>query len=144
LSRVINPNSPGKERTRLSKAIVLAVRELMQQPEPNDTSRDLAAFIVQALERISAGVDTSVEAWEKRGYWVKADRFRMEWAWTARIAAQLRAALLADDWPQVAALSIQAAQKLGNIKVSPRHRMGAPWVGAWKALQAQQNSGRSG
>ncbi len=144
MSRVINPNSPGKERARLTKAIVLAVRELMQQPEPDDTSRDLAAFIVQALERISAGVDTSVEAWEKRGYWVKADRFRMEWDWTGRIAEQLRQALLAEDWPQVAALSIQVAQKLGNVKVSPRHRMGTPWKGAWKALLAQQNSGGGG
>ncbi len=144
MSRVINPNSPGKERARLTKAIVLAVRALMQQPEPDDTSRDLAAFIVQALERISAGVDTSVEAWEKRGYWVKADRFRMEWDWTRRIAEQLREALLADDWPQVAALSIQAAQKLGRVKVSPRHRMGTPWTGAWKALLAQQNSRRGG
>ena len=34
LSRIINPESSGKERTRLTKAIVLAVRELAQQTRP--------------------------------------------------------------------------------------------------------------
>ncbi len=135
MSRVINPNSAGKTRTRLTKAIVLAIRELMQQPEPNDTSRDLAAFIVQSLEEIARGVDASVEAWEKRDYWVKADRFRMEWAWAGQMAGKMRAALLADDWPQVAMLAVQIGQKLHNVKVSPRHRMGRPWVGAWRMLQ---------
>ncbi len=135
MSRVINPNSAGKERARLSKAIVLAIRELMQQPEPNQYSRDLAAFIVLSLESIARGVESTAQAWEKRDYWVKADRFRMEWAWAGRIAGQMRAALLADDWPQVASLAIQVGEKLKNVRVSPRHRMGKPWLGAWEALQ---------
>ncbi len=139
MSRVINPNSAGKVRTRLTKAIVLAIRELMQQPEPDATSRDLAAFIIQALEEIARGVDASVAAWEKRDYWVKADRFRMEWDWTGKMAARMRAALLADDWAQVAMLVVQIGQKLHDVKVSPRHRMGRPWVGAWRAFQRQQS-----
>ncbi len=137
MSRVINPNTSGKSRTQLTKAIVLAIRELMQQTTPDDTSRDLAAFIVGALEEIARGVDTSVVAWEKRDYWVKADRFRAEWTWTKHLAEQMRAALLADDWLQVAALAVRIAHKLGNVEVSARHRMGKPWIGAWKALQRQ-------
>src|SRR5947207_14918354 len=81
LSRVINPESAGKERPRLTKAIVLAVRELAKQKEVNDEARDLAAFIALALKTIAEGIDVSVVAWEKRDYWVKADKFRMEWMW---------------------------------------------------------------
>jgi len=134
MSRVINPDSAGKERTRLTKAIVAAIRELARQNEPNATARDLAAFIALALEDIAAGIDASVAAWEKRDYWVKADRFRMEWAWTASLGSKMKEALLSDDWAAVALLSAQVAQKLSKVEVSQNHRLGTPWVGAWAQL----------
>ena len=67
MSRIINPEGAGKERTRLVKAVVLAMRELMRQSEPNDHSRDLAAFIALALIEISETVESSGAAWEKKG-----------------------------------------------------------------------------
>jgi len=137
LSRVINPDSAGKERTNLSKAIVLALRELMRQSEANEASRDLAAFIALALEQIYQTVDVSVTAWEKRGYWVKADRFRMEWEWSARLGRNMRQAVLADDWATVALSAAQIGQKLMNVDVPVRHRLGTPWVGAWNELRQQ-------
>jgi hypothetical protein len=137
LSRIINPDSAGKERTRLTKCVVLAVRELAHQTGPGAESRDLAAFIALALEAIAGTIDVSVAAWEKRGYWVKADRFRMEWAWAGVYAGALRQALLAEDWDNVAQAAAQAAQRLNKITVPPGHRLGTPWVGAWKALKSQ-------
>ncbi len=134
MSRVINPNAPGKERTRLTKAIVIAIRELAKQTEPGSESRDLAAFIALALEAVAATIDVSVTAWEKRNYWVKADKFRMEWRWAGQLGEQMRAALLADDWGRVAQIAAQVAGKLSKIKVSEKHRMGRPWVGAWDKL----------
>ena len=98
-------------------------------------SRDLAAFIALALAQISAGIDVSVAAWEKRGYWVKADRFRMEWLWSASYADKMKAAVLSDDWATVALTMTQVAQKLSKIQVPAGHRLGRPWVGAWKRLK---------
>ena len=134
MSRVINPDSAGKERTRLTKAIVIAIRELAKQTNPGEEVRDLAAFIALALLSITEGIDVSVAAWEKRNYWVKADRFRMEWAWAGHLGGKMKAAVLEDDWASVAAFSAQIAEKLGKVKVSDNHRMGQPWVGAWKQL----------
>lgn len=135
MSRVINPESAGKDRTRLSKAIVLAVRELAKQTEPTAYARDLAAFIAIALQTIAEGIDTSVAAWEKRDYWVKADRFRMEWMWAGITAAKMKAAVLADDWAGVAMLMPTIAGKFGKIKVSDNHRLGKPWLGAFSQLR---------
>ncbi len=135
MSRVFNPDSAGKERARLSKSIVLALRELMRLTEPNDTAHDLAAFIALALTEINETVETSVAAWEKRGYWVKADRFRLDWEWSGRLGTALRQAVLAEDWATVAGLSAQAGQKLAKVTVPARHRLGTPWVGAWKQLK---------
>jgi hypothetical protein len=138
MSRVINPDSAGKERTRLSKAIVLAVRELARQDHPGPASRDLAAFIALALSAIAAGIESSVAAWEKRDYWVKADKFRMEWMWAGQTAEKLKSALQREDWRTVALLAAQIAQKFSKIQVSEHHRLGKPWAGAWDRFRAGQ------
>jgi hypothetical protein len=135
MSRVINPDSAGKERTRLTKAIVIAIRELARQSEPNNEARDLAAFIALALQTIAGGIDVSVAAWEKRDYWVKADRFRMDWAWAGQMGEKMKAAVMEDDWGSVASLAAQIGQKLAKVKVSENHRMGTPWVGTWEQLK---------
>ena len=95
MSRVINSESAGKDRTRLTKIVVIAIRELLRQKEPSDLSRDLIACILMSLDGIYDTVDASVEAWEKRGYWLKADRFRMDWQWTKLLADQMRPLVLA-------------------------------------------------
>ena len=135
MSRVINHESAGKERPRLIKAIVLAVRELAKQSQVTQDTKDLAAFISLALKSISEGIEVSVIAWEKRDYWVKADKFRMEWMWAGQYAEKMKKAVLADDWGTVAAVSIQIAQKFSKTAVSDNHRLGKPWVGAYKQLE---------
>jgi hypothetical protein len=134
MSRIINPESAGKERTQFSKAIVLAVRELAKQTEVTEETKDLAAFIAVALKSISDGIDVSVAAWEKRGYWVKADRFRMDWMWTGQYAEKMKVAIFTDDWGTIAMLMPQIAQKFSKIEISNNHRLGKPWTGALKQL----------
>lgn len=135
MGRVINPDGVGKERTRLTRAVVLALRELMRQTEPDKETRDLAAFIALALSAVSETIDTSVSAWEKRGYWIKADRFRMDWAWSEKYGRDMKQAVLEDDWGKVALTAAQVTEKLKDVKVPQRHRLGTPWVGAWDKLQ---------
>ncbi|KAA3645672.1 MAG: hypothetical protein DWQ07_12090 [Chloroflexi bacterium] len=141
MSRVINPETPGKVRGRMTKAVVLAIRELMQQAKPDSNTRDYAAFIAVALGAIDETVEKTVIPWEKRDYWVKADKFRMEWAWAKTLGEQMHKATLAEDWGEVAMLAVQVGQKLNKVEVSPRHRMGKPWVGAWDQLQEMERAG---
>jgi hypothetical protein len=140
MSPIINPDSAGKERTQLTKAIVLAVRELAHQTDVNTEAKDLAAFIALALKSISEGIDVSVAAWEKRGYWVKADRFRMEWLWTGQYGDKLKVAIFTDDWGTIAMLLPQIAQKFSKIEVARNHRLGKPWVGSFEKLTSHQGS----
>lgn len=136
MSRIINPDSAGKERTHLTRTVVLAVRLLAQQTGPGPETRDLAAFIAMALQGIAATIETSVAAWEKRGYWVKADRFRMDWLWAGQLGERMQLAILGEDWDQVALVAAQVAQRLAKVKVPVRNRLGTPWAEAWKRLQA--------
>lgn len=134
MSRIITADSSGKQRLQLMKAITLALRELSRQPSAGDEARDLAAFIAMALQVIEAGIDSTVAPWEKRGYWVKADKFRMEWAWTGQISSRLKTAVRTGDWDAVTALSMHIAGKFSKVKVSDHHKLGKPWLGAFGRL----------
>jgi len=139
MSRLINPDSAGKERTKMTRAIALAVRELARtNPDANsgqlNEARDLAAFIALALESVAETIEVSVAAWEKRNYWVKADKFRMDWRWAGQLASQMREAATKEDWGSVAQVAMRVAMKVQSIKISDKHRMGRPWEGSWSRL----------
>ncbi|MBX3004362.1 MAG: hypothetical protein KF821_00875 [Anaerolineales bacterium] len=141
MSRVIKTENVATERTRLMKAMAIAMRELIAKQGFDSQARDLTAFMVFALDSVSQSVERSVVPWEKRGYWVKADRFRMDWAWTEPTAKKLRVALLAEDMGAIAESIASLAQRLQNVDAPVKHRLGTPWVGAWEKLHAAQSAG---
>ncbi len=134
MGRVIKIESAGKDRTQLVKGIVIAMRELATQTEPDAQTRDLLAFITLSLQAIAETIDPSVEAWEKRGYWIKADRFRMDWQWTQMSAVALREALHGEDMGEVANRIADIARRLAHVKAPVRSLKGKPWSGAWARL----------
>ncbi|OGO13502.1 MAG: hypothetical protein A2Y53_05460 [Chloroflexi bacterium RBG_16_47_49] len=134
MGRIIKTGSAGKDRIWLEKGIVIAIRELAKQTGMDATTYDLVAYIALALKAIGDTLDESVAAWEKRGYWIKADRYRMEWNWAPRMGEELHRAIQEEDWANVANITAQISQKLSKVTVSERNRMGAPWVGSWKRL----------
>ncbi len=135
MSRVIHTESAGKDRTQLSRDILRALHQLMRQSKVDEQTRDLAAFISLALDDIAKTIDASVTAWEKRGYWLKADRFRLEWEWAERLGRKMRDALMSDDWDSVALTSAQVAEKLKGIQLPKREPNTIPWNGSWEKLQ---------
>jgi len=135
VTKIINTSTPGKEKNRLSKAIVITIREFMRMQEPNNTTKDMLAFIILALEEIASGIDKSVSAWEKRGYWVKADKYRMEWHWTEVVAKRLEEGFLNNEWDEITNILVQIMGRFDNIKVSDNHRMGKPWLNAYMAFK---------
>ena len=134
MSRIINPDNAGKDRKRLAKGIVLAIRELARQEGNGIESRDMAAFISLALGMISDSIEATVAPWEKRGYWVKADKFRTKWSWCEIYAEKMSKAVLDDEWGSIAQVVTLTAQKLSDITLPISHRLGQPWIGAWNEL----------
>jgi hypothetical protein len=140
MSRIVNSESAGKDRTRLTKVVVISVRELLRQQEVSDLSRDLIACVLRSLDAIYETIDASVAAWEDRGYWVKADHFRMEWQWTKIIADKMRPLVYEENYGELIPLMVQVMQVLQSVKVSENHRLGTPWVGQWQLLMAERKS----
>ncbi len=139
MARLVKTGTAGKDRVLLEKGIVLAIGQLARQPGMDETTRDLLAYIALSLISIGKTIDASVAAWEKRGYWVKADRYRLEWDWTSLLGEQMERAILSENWAEVAKILGLVTQKLSTIKVAQRNRMGTPWVSSYKKLVDQDH-----
>lgn len=138
MGNLINPDNSGKRRDRYVKATVLAMRELVNRKKVDDEVRDLTAFIVLTLQQIDETIDETCKAWEKRDYWIKADRFRNDWFWTKSAAVKLEQALLENKWNLVPAVVKEMAKHLQNV-TPPKRDWGTPWNGAYAVLLAKHD-----
>jgi hypothetical protein len=135
---LIKLDGVGKQRDRLLKGVVLALRELATRNEVDDEARDLAAFIALALNEVHATIDVTCQAWEKRDYWLKADQFRREWAWAGRAAEKMERVVLGDQWPDLPALMAELSRHLEKVRLPKRNTLGRPWLGAYAELREQR------
>lgn len=133
MSRLVNPDGVGKQRARLQKAVALALRELAGRLD--EETHDLAAFIALALREIEVTVEAACEAWEKRGYWLKADRFRRDWAWASLNADKLERLVLEGRWQDLALVVPDLAVHLNKVTLPKRNTLGTPWLGAYAQLR---------
>ncbi len=134
MSRVIKTASAGKDRILLEKGIVVAIRQLTEQSGMDSTTRDLLAFIALSLKAIGETIDESVAAWEKRGYWIKADHYRMEWIWASNWGEEMKQEIIREEWANVARITAQVTQKMSKVKIAQRSRLGTPWIGSYQKL----------
>lgn len=143
MTRVFRTQTLAQQRRRLLQMLAQTVRALAQHGRFDDQARDMLAFLILTLEEIAATVDTTVTAWEKRDYWLKADQFRLEWEWVTRIARALEAALENEDEAALTRALADLTSHLAQVKPPKRPRWGdKPWEGAWRAWQIKR--GRRG
>ncbi|HFC09810.1 MAG TPA: hypothetical protein ENJ54_08200 [Chloroflexi bacterium] len=144
MSRVIQTDGVGKRRRRLLQMLGAALRELMTQTRPDARTLDLAAFIAELLGALADLVEETTVPWEKRGYWVKADRFRMEWRWAAQLQRAMQEAVLAQDWDEIAQVAAQVFAHVGHINVPKRLKLEGAWEGAYQRLVAARGTRAEG
>jgi hypothetical protein len=134
VSRVISTNSVGKERRQLRRTIAEALRRLAHKPSFDEESRDLAALIVFCLRRLEDGVEQTIQAWEKRDYFLKADRFQRQWEWLDETAYALESALLLGQWDEVPAALAMLFPRFADITVGRFTRSTEAWEGCYERL----------
>ncbi|HEY72127.1 MAG: hypothetical protein DRJ03_16805 [Chloroflexi bacterium] len=130
MSRVVTTQGPGKARNYHRRTIAEALRRLSQKAQLDDEAKDLAALIVFSLHGIADTVDRTIEAWEKRDYWMKAERFREQWRWTEPAADELGAIIYNDQWDELPAVLAQLMPHFADVTVKQMTRKPALWRGA--------------
>ena len=137
MSRVINPNAPGKTRSQHMRTLAEMLRRLASKRGMDDEARDMAAAMVFILRDIDAGIDSSAEAWEKRDYWLKADRFRREWEWAGQAAADLEDVIRNQAWDLLPRLMAELLPRFGDLSIKKYTRNPELWHGAHAQLMAE-------
>lgn len=140
MGRVVNTDSASAERNRLRRTIAEALRLLGQKQTIDDEARDLAALIVYSLRGIAQGVDTSATAWEKRDYYMKADRFRLQWAWVEPMARQLEVILVRQRWDDLPTALALLLPRFSDIKLTKMTRTSDLWAGCYDRLRKEDKA----
>lgn len=112
------------------RAMASAVRAASARLDGRE-ERDLLTFLELCLGELVQSVEATATAWEKRGYWLKADRFRHDWAWADRLGRSLRDALDRSDQEGGRAVGMELATHLGNARPLASLIAARPWMGAW-------------
>ncbi len=134
MSRVIATQGPGRERQHQRRTIAEMLRRLVQKPELDGEARDLAAVIVFCLRAIEDTVDRATEAWENRNYYLRADQFRLQWAWAGQTADQLADTLRGERWDELPLILAQLLPHFADIRVLRMTRSPSVWQGAYARL----------
>jgi len=136
LSRVVNTESPSALRKRLLREIATVLQEGRHPDLSADQLLDVMAFILMALKKIHESLEQTTTAWEKRGYWLKADRFRLEWLWVGQTAQRIEQLLTDEDVEN--ALPVLAALASAMKDVQPKKRgVKDVWRGAYDRWHKQ-------
>jgi hypothetical protein len=110
------------------------LRRLANKSSFDQESQDLTALIVFSLRRLAEGVEQTTTAWEKRDYFLKADRFRLQWEWVDDTAYALESALLLAQWDKVPEILATLFPKFTDITVARYTRSSELWDGCYQRL----------
>ena len=135
MTRIIATESVGQQRHKLRRTIAEALRRLATKQTFDQESLDLAALIVFSLRRLEEGVEQTATAWEKRDYYLKADRFRLQWEWLDGTAYALETALLLGNHEGLPAILATLFSKFADITIARYTRSSRLWDGCYQRLQ---------
>lgn len=132
MSRVINTESNSSTRRKILQKIALVLRHSTNSSIDESVQKDMFAFLILSLQIIDTLTCNTIEAWEKRGYWIKADRFRREWLWVEHIGKKLSEGLEKNDLLTCALQLANLAEHVSDVRIPKRQLSTEPWKGAWE------------
>ncbi len=134
MGRVVNIDSPGKNRNKLMRTAAELLRHLSQKTTLDDDAKDMAALLVFCLREIEDGIEGSAMAWEKRDYWIKAEQLRQRWAWAGNGAASLETMIRYERWESLPGIMAGLFEHFADIKITKFTRDASEWLGAYERL----------
>ena len=137
MGRVIHTETPTQVRNRHRRTIAEMLRRLMEKSTLDTESKDMAATLVYLLRDIQEGVEQSITAWEKRGYWMKAERFMRDWEWTIEMAANIEDVIRHDALDLLPELLADLFPHFSDIQIKTMTRKPTEWQGNYAKLLAE-------
>lgn len=136
MSRVIHVDNPGKRRNAARRSVAEILRYLSRKSAIDDEAKDMSAALVFLLAEIKATVDESAAAWEKRGYWMKVERFVRDFEWIPETAANLDDIIRHNAWDLLPELLADLSPHFDDINIKTMTRKPTEWRGTYARLMA--------
>lgn len=117
------PNDPGTIRKHACQELLYLVRQLAMQTAIDQNTKDMLARVLALLGEVNQTVETTIKAWEKRDFWLRADQFQREWGWASRVHANVEKILVEDSWENTPFVLADLGSKLSQTKYELPKRM---------------------
>jgi hypothetical protein len=134
MSRVVKLDGPGKQRSQIMRTAAEVIRRLSEKTDLDEEAQDMAALLVFCFREIDRGIDDSVTAWEKRDYWVKAERFRARWSWAGLASRELERVVRDGSWDHLPTALVKVLPHFEEVKIAKYTRKASLWNGAYTRL----------
>ncbi|MBN8587844.1 MAG: hypothetical protein J0L94_05920 [Rhodothermia bacterium] len=133
----VGSTDSAKLRQNHIRSCAEVIRLLATKPKFDDEAKDMTAFLVFNLRGIYETINESVQAWDDRNYWKKAEEMREKWRWSRTAAQELSQLILEDRWQEVPDFLISIIPRFSDVKVREVTRDADWWVGALRALKTE-------
>ncbi|RJQ41064.1 MAG: hypothetical protein C4545_07620 [Anaerolineaceae bacterium] len=143
MSPVINRNNYSNQRNSYLRFISTALISLQNGKIANDAFKDICVFIFLTLLEIQKSVRNTIQPWEKRGYWVKADQFRDEWKWVDPILNSIEKKIKSQDWKALSKDIETMKEICKDFPPYQRLQVKNPWEGSWKKWERMKKEAGS-
>ncbi|OGO06256.1 MAG: hypothetical protein A2Y73_04995 [Chloroflexi bacterium RBG_13_56_8] len=140
MSRIINTDSPGNKRNGLRRTIAEMLRRLSVKQELDEEAKDLAAATVFCLREIADTIEITTTAWEKRDYYLKADRFRLQWEWVIPAADRLQRIMVKGMWEDLPRELASLAPHFSDIRILKMTRPPSIWEASYRLLMQKASA----
>ena len=138
MSQVINRNNYSSQRSSYLRFISTALEQYDNKKTTIEEKRDITVFILLTLLEIQKSIQKTIQPWEKRGYWVKADQFRAEWQWVDLVCNDLQKKIRQQEWSALnSELNVLRKACLDSPPYQ-RLQVKDPWKGSWQKWQKIQ------
>lgn len=132
MSQVINRNNYSSQRSTYLRFISTALNYLKLKNISKDEYKDIIVFIFLTIGEIEKTIQQTIQPWEKRGYWVKADQFRREWSWVEPLYHSMKTKIVAQNWEKMGT-DLQAIDEIcKDYPPYQRMQIKNPWQGSWQ------------
>jgi hypothetical protein len=122
------------------RTVAEIMRRIGSKGDFDSEAQDMSAALVFSLREIHESTLATVKAWEKRGYWMKADRFLREWEWAGEMAANVEDVIRNEAWDLMPRLLGELLPHTADVQVKKMTRSPSLWRGAYRKLIAEPPS----
>jgi len=119
------------------RSIAEILRRVGAKTEMDNEAKDMFATLVYLMRGIYDSALITVEAWEKRGYWMKADRFMRDWEWSAEFASNFEDVIRNDAWDLVPRLMAELVPHTADVQIKNMTRSPSTWQGSYHKLLSE-------